>query len=239
MDALLALILVVVGVLAGGLIVGLLVYLFGVRPRMEIGTALQPHALEGEEWRAAIAEQNAFLARLAQLVIDQTEQPGGPPIEWQRSDEEIRDVLALQRRAISRLNRTLREENTSLRSMTFQMQKSESALREIEKQLDRNTQLLQKTRRKVGTIADDPDFGADSMEYDRLTDIKGIGAGYAAKLYEAGIFTFAQFANMTPEELRLLLGVPKWRSTDAPEWIKQAAVLSGQRTKSGDDLPGA
>jgi len=61
-----------------------------------------------------------------------------------------------------------------------------------------------------------------------LEVINGIGAGYAKRLHEAGIHTFADLAQQTPEQLRTIIHVDKWvTDEELHSWIEQARVLAG------------
>jgi len=61
---------------------------------------------------------------------------------------------------------------------------------------------------------------------DDLTAIRGIGSGTQRRLNEARIFTYAQLAESTPEELRRILGEGA-QAARAGEWIEQARELAG------------
>ena len=61
---------------------------------------------------------------------------------------------------------------------------------------------------------------------DDLTAIRGIGRGTQQHLKKAGIYTFAQLAASTPEELRQALGTVRGRLANVEEWIEQARELS-------------
>jgi len=61
---------------------------------------------------------------------------------------------------------------------------------------------------------------------DDLTAIRGIGSGTQRRLNRARIFTYAQLAESTPEELRRILGEGA-QTARAGEWIEQAQQLSG------------
>lgn len=61
-----------------------------------------------------------------------------------------------------------------------------------------------------------------------LEVINGIGTGYAKRLHEAGIHTFADLAQQTPEQLRTQIHVDKWvTDEELHSWIEQARVLAG------------
>jgi len=64
----------------------------------------------------------------------------------------------------------------------------------------------------------------EEVASDDLTVIRGIGSGTQRRLNEAGIFTYAQLAESTPEELRQVLGEGP-QATKAGEWIEQAQGL--------------
>jgi predicted flap endonuclease-1-like 5' DNA nuclease len=61
---------------------------------------------------------------------------------------------------------------------------------------------------------------------DDLTNIKGIGPTYQSKLHNAGITTYAQLAQATPELLQQIINAPNWRKPNAESWIEQARLLS-------------
>ena len=61
---------------------------------------------------------------------------------------------------------------------------------------------------------------------DDLTIIRGIGPGMQSRLNAAGIYTFAQLAGSTPEELRQVLGEAA-RLANVEAWIEQARELAG------------
>jgi predicted flap endonuclease-1-like 5' DNA nuclease len=61
---------------------------------------------------------------------------------------------------------------------------------------------------------------------DDLTAIRGIGSKMQRLLNEAGIYTFAELAGSTPEDLHALGGAA--RLANVEEWIAQARELAGQ-----------
>jgi len=69
-----------------------------------------------------------------------------------------------------------------------------------------------------------PPSPREEVASDDLTAIRGIGSGTQRHLNEAGIFTYAQLAESTPEELRQVLGEGP-QATKAGEWIEQAQGL--------------
>jgi len=75
------------------------------------------------------------------------------------------------------------------------------------------------------------DLGRQFEQYmathpDDLTAIRGVGRIYQWKLRDAGVSSYTQLANTTPEQLREILGVPAWRKFEPDTWIEQAKVLT-------------
>ncbi|GIV77092.1 MAG: hypothetical protein KatS3mg050_1486 [Litorilinea sp.] len=67
---------------------------------------------------------------------------------------------------------------------------------------------------------------------DDLTRIRGIGPVNEEALYRAGICTFEQLANASPQELRSLLPPPvAGEEPDVEDWIRQAAKLANARSR--------
>lgn len=65
-----------------------------------------------------------------------------------------------------------------------------------------------------------------TKEPDRLTKISGIGPTYERRLNEAGIYTYEQLTNVTPDRLREITSVTRW---DPAEWIAEAHDLSTEK----------
>jgi predicted flap endonuclease-1-like 5' DNA nuclease len=60
---------------------------------------------------------------------------------------------------------------------------------------------------------------------DNLRRIEGIGPTYLARLRAAGLITFADIANASPDYLSELISAPAWRKLTIEEWIAQAQLL--------------
>ena len=63
---------------------------------------------------------------------------------------------------------------------------------------------------------------ADLPANDPLIEINGIGPSTQERLYEAGIKTFAQLAEMDAETLRTIAGSAVTRRYDVEDWIEEA-----------------
>jgi predicted flap endonuclease-1-like 5' DNA nuclease len=62
---------------------------------------------------------------------------------------------------------------------------------------------------------------------DPLIDINGIGPIYERKLFEAGIYTFAALAALSPEDIRTIIQPEKWQSIEPEQWIAEARQRAG------------
>lgn len=64
-------------------------------------------------------------------------------------------------------------------------------------------------------------------ERDPLERIKGVGFVYERKLWDAGILTFEDLANATPEEVTEAIAPEEWQQIDPASWIAEAKKLIG------------
>jgi predicted flap endonuclease-1-like 5' DNA nuclease len=60
------------------------------------------------------------------------------------------------------------------------------------------------------------------QQRDPLIDINGIGPVYEQRLFDAGIYTFADLAAQSPARLRELVGAKSWQETETEAWIAEA-----------------
>lgn len=65
---------------------------------------------------------------------------------------------------------------------------------------------------------------------DKLEDINGIGIVFAKRLNEAGIYTFAQLAELTPEQIKEIIQPEKWQKIEPEKWIAQANELATKKS---------
>lgn len=68
---------------------------------------------------------------------------------------------------------------------------------------------------------------------DPLIDINGIGPVYQDKLFDAGIYTFAQVAAMTPEQLAAIIQPEEWQGVEFDRWIAEAAQFAARMQEEG------
>ena len=62
----------------------------------------------------------------------------------------------------------------------------------------------------------------DGEQPDELGAISGVGPATARRLNDAGIFSYKQLSNLSPEKLQEISGTSRW---DPNDWIKQAKEL--------------
>jgi predicted flap endonuclease-1-like 5' DNA nuclease len=65
---------------------------------------------------------------------------------------------------------------------------------------------------------------------DTLEDIHGIGVVFARRLNEAGIYTFAQLAKLTPEQIEAIIEPEDWQKLEPEKWIAEASELAAKKS---------
>ncbi len=60
------------------------------------------------------------------------------------------------------------------------------------------------------------------LERDRLQKIHGIGDVFSRRFNEAGVYTFAQLAALSPERAREIINPEEWQAIDPELWIAEA-----------------
>ncbi len=67
---------------------------------------------------------------------------------------------------------------------------------------------------------------------DDLTQIKGIGPTYAERLNSAGVHSFADLSQLTPDRLQEILGEAGSQRAEREAWIEQATLAAGSKGAS-------
>lgn len=67
---------------------------------------------------------------------------------------------------------------------------------------------------------------SDTREMDDLKEIEGIGPKSAGVMHEAGIHTYAQLAEHTPEQLKEILKEADMRTLNPETWPEQAKLAA-------------
>lgn len=71
---------------------------------------------------------------------------------------------------------------------------------------------------------------------DQLEEIQGIGPVFANKLNAAGIFTFAQLSQLTPERVQAIIQPESWQQIEPQAWIAQAQTLAQRNNPSNSQV---
>jgi len=61
---------------------------------------------------------------------------------------------------------------------------------------------------------------------DRLEKIHGIGSVFARRFNEAGVTTFADLANLNPNDVRQIIAAEEWQKIDPESWVNEAKKLA-------------
>lgn len=72
---------------------------------------------------------------------------------------------------------------------------------------------------------------ATPVRSDHLPDINGIGQVYARRLNEAGVYSFVQLSELSPERLREIIQPQEWQTLDFASWITQARTFAQKAQK--------
>jgi len=79
--------------------------------------------------------------------------------------------------------------------------------------------------------------GGSPPQRDPLAKIDGIGPVYEQLLFDAGIYTFAQLAAMSIDELHAAIRPAAWQKLDFDGWIRAAQDLAAQQANAGGRMP--
>ena len=70
------------------------------------------------------------------------------------------------------------------------------------------------------------------VQRDRLQKIHGIGDVFTQRFNEAGVFSFAQMAALTPDRAREIINPEEWQAIEPEVWIDEAKQFAAQAQKS-------
>ena len=71
------------------------------------------------------------------------------------------------------------------------------------------------------------------VQRDRLQKIRGIGDVFTRRFNEAGVYTFAQLAEVGPERAREIINPDKWQAINPEQWIAEARQYAEQTQAAG------
>ena len=93
--------------------------------------------------------------------------------------------------------------------------------------MDRLKSLFQRKQApEVAEETGEPAATTVAIVLDQLEAIRGIGPVYARRLNEAGIFTYANLAQATPDQLVSIVVTEGSVTPDVAAWISEAQTLS-------------
>ena len=96
----------------------------------------------------------------------------------------------------------------------------------LEAQLQTTPDLPATERMAAEPVATEPAPAIAAGRPDDLTQIKGIGPVFARRLNDAGITTFAQLAQATPDQVHEIVQAAEWQAVEPATWIADARALS-------------
>lgn len=104
---------------------------------------------------------------------------------------------------------------------------------EADETADSERQLREDLRQARNEIAALQQQAAQKNEpaSDDLEEIAGIGPEEARRLREAGVVTFADLANATPDALRAAIGADAWQSANTEAWVAEAQSRINQPSR--------
>ena len=115
---------------------------------------------------------------------------------------------------VSRLQAELAETRQKLATTKHKLQLAQAKLKEV-------GQSSEPLEPELASPSDPGKAGGK----DRLERIRGIGAVFARRLNEAGVSTFEQLAELSPDRIREILRVAEWQKIEPEKWIEEAREL--------------
>jgi predicted flap endonuclease-1-like 5' DNA nuclease len=171
----------------------------------------------------------------------------------QKSEQGLQDELAQARGQVS----TLRTQQTDTTQLQQQLATAEAQVSELQAQQTEAVQLktqLAAAEAQIGQLqaqqegatqrqaepleaqaaaasvegVDEATNQPGELVMDQLEVVKGIGPTYARRLNEAGILTYTDLAQQTPERIRELVGGAWLDDAEVQQWIEEAQSLAGR-----------
>ncbi len=187
---------------------------------------------------ASAVERPASIARIAELLREEAK------VMTALGETDYGDTLSMQARQrilqqqLVRNEATLQQLKTLLDAPSTIDLPDETApdntdintqYNEILMQLDELAKLVQQqsTKQHPATTPAPPAADDSFIDFDILSEIKGIGPVYSNRLHEAGIFRFEQLARRSPTDILTILELPSWRQDDVQDWIAEAQARAG------------
>ena len=133
-------------------------------------------------------------------------------IEW------IIDWLFWRKRAAT--------DSTERSRMQSDLLDSDTTIKQLQARLADSDATIASLRRQLQELS-----AQTATRKDRLEMVKGIGAVFAKKLNDAGITTFEELAQQTPERIRDIIQPQEWQKVEPEAWIAQAKTFAEQAKK--------
>ncbi|GJM42914.1 MAG: hypothetical protein DHS20C20_31960 [Ardenticatenaceae bacterium] len=70
------------------------------------------------------------------------------------------------------------------------------------------------------------------VKQDRLQKIHGVGDVFARRFNDAGVYSFSQLANLTPERAREIINPEEWQAIEPDQWISEAKQFAEQSAEA-------
>jgi predicted flap endonuclease-1-like 5' DNA nuclease len=119
---------------------------------------------------------------------------------------------------VSRLQAELAENRQRLATVERELQAAQAKVKETEPARETPPAELNPPAKRTAKAT-------KKVRRDQLEQIKGIGAVFARRLNEAGIHTFAQLAELSPDRTREIVDVDEWQKIEPEKWIEEAREL--------------
>lgn len=152
--------------------------------------------LEDTQLLHAQAEKKANKLKMELAQVQQTRQ---------QLDEQVRGNQRLHEKVVEAEN-----EIAQLKNQLIDYDQNRNAL-------DASLSQIADLRAKPTRIYQKVDQKPDS-----LIEIRGIGSSFAKRLNDAGIYTYAQLAELSPSHVREIVAAQKWHKIDPEGWIAEA-----------------
>ncbi len=110
--------------------------------------------------------------------------------------------------------------------MQREFQDSDATIKQLQDRLADSDATISALRQQLAELS-----AKVSNKKDRLEMVKGIGAVFAKKLNDAGITTFEQLAQQSPERIREIIQPQEWQKVEPEAWIAQAKSFAEQAQK--------
>lgn len=132
---------------------------------------------------------------------------------WRRGDQQLAEKLAKVEAENRRLEAKIAEDEENLKK-----------LETIERDIAACQEQLKDAELTIDQLRDELNKQASPVpqKVERLERIRGIGAVFARRLREAGINTFAQLAELTPDQIEEIVQVEEWQKIEPEQWIAEA-----------------